>query len=403
MTEPTTSKKNKRIAIAIAMDEPVDHHQLCCQGIMRYAENKPDWEVVIDPTLSGVRDQAGAVEYDGVVGRIETGALEDARNVGVPVVNHWINSPTRDVPTVLPDFEATGHMVAEHLIARGFRGVGYVTFPTDRSKPLTVSGLSRALDKHLLPLHELDVPFYFESNRKNYTQFINEVRDWLLALTPPVGLFIPNAAMALQVMQVCRELGLNVPNEIGVVVLYSNDLLNLTSKPTLSWVKSDNEQVGYLSAQLLDRLIAGKVTEPVPTTWVPPQTLLVRGSSDAFVSDNPVVSQAMRYIADHVQRPLRIEDVANAVHSSKRTLERHFKLSHDRTVGAEITRLRVEMLKRSLLDSNQPIGRIAEECGFGSTGHLSRYFRKEVGLSPRQYRAQRLGSQAPTKGVQAAD
>ena len=56
--------------------------------------------------------------------------------------------------------------------------------------------------------------------------------------------------------------------------------------------------------------------------------------------------------------------------------------------NAAIEKERLDHVKRLLRTTARPIGRIAEETGFGSADCLSRLFRQRTGKSPRAWRAQ---------------
>ena len=70
-------------------------------------------------------------------------------------------------------------------------------------------------------------------------------------------------------------------------------------------------------------------------------------------------------------------------------LDRKFRDHLKRPVASEIRRLRLERTKRQLLESNDPIGAIAHRSGFADTKSLCQVLRREIGMSPREFRKQR--------------
>jgi LacI family transcriptional regulator len=383
----------KKIAVAIEMQEPHRHHHDCHRGMMTYAKEKPDWELVLDPYLVGVDERAGAREYAGVLGRIDRQMAADARAAGVPMVNHWLNTPARGLPGVYADRRVGSQMVAEHLLARGYRQIGYVGLQRDRADSLCLAGFEPPVKARGLTVEKIRFPLNFEKRRKGFGDTYGQLYDWLGQFTEPVGLFVPMDAMALYVVQICRRMGLRLPHAAGIVTHYDNPVVCLKADPTLSSIEPDNEGMGYQAAALLDRLMQGE-PEPDEPIWVPPTTLRVRGSSDAFVSEDPLVSKAMRYITEHSDQTITVRDVAKAVGASERTLARRFEKYLGLSVYGEITRVRAEYIKRVLVDTDQPLSVIAEECGFDTTSHLARFFRKETGRTPSEYRSQHRSSHA---------
>jgi LacI family transcriptional regulator len=60
-----------------------------------------------------------------------------------------------------------------------------------------------------------------------------------------------------------------------------------------------------------------------------------------------------------------------------------------RTVTEEIRRVRIEKAKRELTWSDLSVQEIAVRTGFSSNARLCEAFRRDVGSSPRDYRAKR--------------
>jgi LacI family transcriptional regulator len=384
MARKRRQNKPKRIAIAIELDQPYPHHYDCCRGIQRYADERGDWQTVIDPYMVGMTGRAGVDEYDGVVGRITRQAAEAARARGIPVVNHWLNSPAKDLPCVFADFREGGRIAGEHLLGRGFRNFGYLGFARDRVGSLELAGFEQVTrSQGLDPPAMLKVSVNFEAGAKAFGRFRGQVRQWLTGLTPPVGIFATGAAMACYVTQICRESGIRVPLDVGIVTQYNT---NIGFEPTFSSVDHDLEKIGYCAAMLLDRLMGSRRSQPKKPLLIKPSGLTVRSSSDAFVVADPLVAKALRFIADHARDAVTVEDVARHLHTTRRTLARRFKEFLGRAASDEINRLRLEYIKRRLEDPTTLLGVLATECGFHSPSHFALFFRKMTGIRPKDYR-----------------
>lgn len=391
MVRTKRRKGPRRIAIAIQMDDPFPHHTGCYHGIVDYANQKENWHTVVDPYLVGLSSHCGVLEYDGIVGRITREVAEEAKSAGIPVVNHWMNSPARGVPGVYSDFAECGRIAAEHLLARGYRRFGYVGWKRDRVRTFHLSGFEPPLQEQGMAIQHLIVPMSLSSHERGsgrmFTRFNTLLRDWLSGLTPPFGLYIPIDTCAMYALQMCDELGLRVPHDVGIVSGFNNPTICLKTKPTLSAIEPDNERVGYRATQLLDRLMDGEEAPDEPI-WIPPKTLRMRGSSDAFVCEDPTTSRALRYIADHSRESITVKEVAKAAKTTTRTLARRFEQFVGHPIRKEISRMRIESLKRILIDSKTPISTVAIQCGFTSASHFTEFFKKETGITPGEYRKQ---------------
>jgi LacI family transcriptional regulator len=374
--------------MAIELDQPSPHHLGCYAGILRYAAAKDNWQTVVDPYVVGVTANRGAREYDGIVGRIHQRAAEEAAAARIPVVNHWVNSPAKGFPSVLPDIREGSRIAAEHLLSRGFRRFAYIGSKGDRTRYLHLAGFEPPIKKQGGILVKFDTPKSYEQSTERFTKFSQSLITWLDKLTKPVAILSSQEVTGLYVVQACRQLGIRVPQEVGIVVCRENLTIALQTSPTLSGVEDNNDLIGYRSAELLDRLMQKKVKKPKEPILIPPKALRVRGSSDAIVSDDLLVSQAMRYMTENASRFITVADIAEAIDTSPRTLQLRFNQHVGHSVSSEINRLRIEMVKRILMDTDARLESVARECGYTDTSHLVKSFRKTTGITPGEFRKQ---------------
>jgi LacI family transcriptional regulator len=133
--------------------------------------------------------------------------------------------------------------------------------------------------------------------------------------------------------------------------------------------------------------MSGKETSHAPI-YVPPRGIIARESTDYFAVDDEVVAAALQFISGRLGKPLRVSEIASAVMVSPRLLQQRFHEGLGRGVSDEIRRLRIEAAKRMLTEPGRQIREIAVLCGFRNSDIMCQVFRREVGVNPRQYRAQ---------------
>jgi PAS domain S-box-containing protein len=112
-------------------------------------------------------------------------------------------------------------------------------------------------------------------------------------------------------------------------------------------------------------------------------------------------------VADHIKahcgEPISVRDLAKMAGLSVRQFERNFHSTFHTTPKHYIMRLRVLLACDQLLESRRSITDIALGVGFCDHSAFARHFRKQMGLSPREYRDKYLANPAPNGRSGRAD
>ena len=114
--------------------------------------------------------------------------------------------------------------------------------------------------------------------------------------------------------------------------------------------------------------------------------VVARGSTDMVAVEDALVKAAVQFIRAQAGRLIGVEQVAQAVAVSRRTLDRRFAEVLGRTVHAELARVRMQMARGLLADGSRPIAEAARGCGYGTAASFSRAFRQHSGRWPSEYR-----------------
>ena len=93
------------------------------------------------------------------------------------------------------------------------------------------------------------------------------------------------------------------------------------------------------------------------------------------------------WIADHLTDDLSLPALARQAAMSERSFSRHYIETTGQTPARAVEHLRVEAARRMLSDSQLPIKRIAQRCGFGSEETMRRSFLRLLSVAPQDYRA----------------
>ncbi len=323
-----------------------------------------------------------------MIARATKKLAQRAARLGVPVVNVWRNSAVADeLPGVFPDLVAAGRLCAEHLLVRGFQHFARLTTSTVGHQ-LETKAFRSTLAEAGYPCSIATVSLSAAKTLLQWRKTEQAVAAWMEDWQPPIGVFVAGEAVGRLVAQMCRSRGLRVPIDVAIVAGWNEETLCEQPHPSLTSIELGFERVGHEAARLLDRLMTGK-TPPRRTIVLPPQGLVVRESTDFYAVEDEVVAAALAFIAANSHRPIGRDDVAKAVGVELRTLQNRFRKYLDRPIATEIRRVRIERAKRELAQSKRSMSEIARDVGFGKAMRMYEVFRRELGVTPSEYRQQR--------------
>lgn len=111
------------------------------------------------------------------------------------------------------------------------------------------------------------------------------------------------------------------------------------------------------------------------------------------VGEEPIshagVARSLRYIQQNYQRPIRVADLVKLSGLSPRGYMKAFQRHTGLPPGKLLRRLRIEWAKGLLLERKHTLAELTEACGFKRLNSFAVTFRREVGMSPMQYRLRR--------------
>ncbi len=386
----------KRVGVMMELDKPHRRHVGVFSGIYEYAREKPDWRLILDDWSDHtLGDRANTVPpYDGIIGRITTLGVKNARRLGVPAVNVWRSSPAKGVPSVFPDYPASGRLAAEHLLSRGFLHMAAFIHPKDHYAIDQLDAMKKAAEAAGLVRWCGTLKLPWASNHREWKRAVQLTERWMDGFTLPMGLLVMDPSYARLVIELANARGWHIPRDVAIVCSLNDEGLSEQPEPGLTCVDMPHELVGYEATTMLDRLIEGRRRGEDP--FADPQTLVLpkveivsRFSTDFFAVADPIVRDALRYIAANLSKPLSVEAVVKHMMVSRRSLDMKFHAAVGATVAAEINRFRMERVKRELARGADSVATIARRAGFTSARTFNEQFQRTVGMSPREFRKSR--------------
>lgn len=104
-----------------------------------------------------------------------------------------------------------------------------------------------------------------------------------------------------------------------------------------------------------------------------------------------VTSRGIRLMHARLAEPLSVAAIAQALGCSEGYFHRVFRRGTGRTPVAYLAEVRVNHARRLLMDTEWPVGKIAELSGYPDSFYFSRVFKRVTGQAPTDYREAQKG------------
>lgn len=345
-------------------------------GILRYAALHPDWEVTIYPDHpSNRKPLPDPKSFDGLITtdyfmRTIRGAKRLSNIRPAIIFDPAAPLTRRNISVFAEDNAAIGRCAAEFFMGKGCAGFAFVGTPQPRP--------------------------WSDSRRNGFVQRLAEaglsasvfhggsLEKFLKALPKPCGTFSPVDCCARDLLNACHAAEIAVPSQISVLSVDNEDFICETTRPTLSSIEVNIEEVGYRAAEVLD-LMMNRMKFPARETYGI-RGIVERLSTSDLSGASRIVAIAREFIRNNITTPITPQDVAVASGVSLRLLQRSFATALDDTPANFMRTMRLQQVCSQLTTTTTPIDMIGNLCGFSSPKHLKTIFKKIYGVTMGEYR-----------------
>lgn len=194
-----------------------------------------------------------------------------ARRIPVVLVDRRLDEVP--VTAIVSDNEGGAHAAVQHLIERGHRHIGIVMWEAEiNTLTERYAGASRAMAEAGLAL---DPALVVRVSRDHPEHVARDVTCWLRE-AKPTALFALNNQLGVGTLHALHDLGVRIPQEMGLIVFDDLEVFELTDPP-ISAVAQPAAALGRRAMQALARRIEHP-DEPPPGVLVLPTELIVRRS-----------------------------------------------------------------------------------------------------------------------------
>lgn len=221
------------------------------------------------------------------------------------------------------------------------------------------------------------------------------VGKWLASLPKPTGIMVLDTHGGPYLARLCRQLGLQVPQDIQIVCTDEADEC-IGCHPRLTSVQTPWNRIGDRMMETLLQHLKNPSQPPPRLIPVLGSTIIPRESTGSAQATNAGVSKALSLIQTVATSGTTAQELhRQSTRGSRSTFYRQFRKLTGKTPASLLRQTRLQEACRLLKDTSDPITRIAESCGFTSPNYFTQVFTREMKMSPSAFRR---GTTRPTSG-----
>ena len=178
---------------------------------------------------------------------------------------------------VLNDNEFMAYEATRHLISKGYRKIAFLGWVEQLTiNKLRIGGYLRALKESNLPSLIFDNAIQKERTAEVATKLLKSIE-------PPDAFVTFADHQALIVLQVAKSLGIEVPEQLGIIGSGNDSLTEITT-PTLSTIDQKSIDLGKQAADLYFEILSKKLSKKtiIITEKIVPAGIICRESTMKF-------------------------------------------------------------------------------------------------------------------------
>jgi len=383
--------KDKMPVVGIRVPSWASFTRPIFHGIVEFIRNREQWH--IQTLVDSTNEMAPMVidenwTGDGLILFRHSGDEAAAfKRRGIPVVNLSTECREKGFPTVIPDNAEIGRMAAQHLLTLGLSHFSYWgdpsrTYSVERGQSFERRINEAGFDCINIQFEPDTLPW--EGRWVNVRKHISRE---LRRLPKPIGIFAKDDMLGSNIIRICNEQSIFVPGEVSVIGTNADEVFCQICTPPLSSVAYPGERVGYQAASLLSRMMQGAKIADDYVLPIPIHELIARESTNTLAVNDPVVADAVDYIRSQAPvYPIRVSEIVSRSRLSHSGFNKNFMKQMGHTPKEEIKRVRLARLQTLLKNTRDKISQVARDMRFESPEELTRFFKRETGYAPKDYR-----------------
>lgn len=377
--------------VILLTDFSEEYAKRLLKGIVQYSKEHQPWVLCRMPlsyrdlhNVEGVLEWAKRWKADGIIAQFyNSDSVNIFKEHGIVAIAQDFKSRFTEIPNITGAHHLAGKIGADYFIKRGFKNFAFYGFRNIVWSQERFEGFRDELDR--CDMGDKLFEYQNEGFRELWYYESNPLVEWLQTLPKPVAMMACDDNNAHHIIEVCRQLKINIPEDISLLGVDNDEAVCTLSDPPLSSLDQAVENGGYEAAQLIDRLIKNPDAQ-YEDIVVYPTHVITRQSTDIYSTNDKYIATVLKHIQQHSNEKLNISEMTQLVPLSRRLLEERFKQVTGSPIYTYIMNLRVDKFAQELLQNNHPIVDIASEHGFSDYKNVARAFKQIKGCTPSEFR-----------------
>ena len=386
----------KKFAVALIVETSSNYGRQLLNGVLRFKKTQRDWSVFLEQRdlKSGPPAWLHDWQGDGIISRTTTPEIATMiRERKIPFVeltDRWTEK--HEFVTLRSDDGAIGRVGAMHLMERGFRNFGFCGIEDEAWSDRREAAFVERLSQERLGCSVFKSQWYgaqdaqnSDAQRRSPVVEQQRMAKWIKSLPTPVGIMACNDICGKSVLDCCHLNEIAVPEKVAVVGVDNDELLCNFCQPPLSSVVPNAEQIGFQAATKLSLLMAGQIVSPL-LQQTDPLDVKVRQSTDVTAIEDPELANALNFIRANACFGITVNEVLEHTKLSRSSLERRVRKLLGRSPQQEIRNCQLKQVRMLLKETDLSIEQIAVSCGFDHPEYLHVMFKRELNMTPGDFR-----------------
>ncbi|MDD3155624.1 MAG: helix-turn-helix domain-containing protein [Victivallaceae bacterium] len=361
------------------------------RGILDYARAK-HWMLRV-PRMLNLAEEIRNWDGDGVLIDNACGLAElKARGIAVVATTDLLPDILRYADAVVAsDDTRIGYMAADYFMRRGYRN--YLCAAINARKIF----FAERLRSYGFSPEYVSIPTEFSHKRHE-----RELESAVRRMPRPFCIFCDNDFDASVVADAVLNVGLKIPRDAAILGVGNEGFFCNPKALTLSSVDSRLYERAFFAAERMDFLLDGKLPRRSETGGqsllyrFAPSGIVERESTDFYAIDDERVQEMVHFLLTNAgSQHFRVASLTKKFLLTESSVYRLFQARFGISPKQFLQEERLRMAQRKLMDTDETLPAIADECGFPGPGALHSAFKRKFGIPPNEYRLRLLPVKRP--------